>query len=61
MLSPPEVSKMIKKMIESRYNYDDDYPTIFDDGRLVFVDQKFWQNDTQQVITKTFLEQFFLF
>ena len=44
LLSPPEVSKMIKKMIESQYNYDDGYPTMFDDGRLVFVDQ----NDTQQ-------------
>ena len=52
LLSPPEVFKMIEK---TNLN-DDDYLTMFDDGRLVFVDQ----NDTQQVITKTFLEQFVL-
>ena len=43
-------------MIEKTNLNDDDYLTMFDDGRLVFVDQ----NDTQQVITKTFLEQFVL-
>ena len=48
LLSPPEVFKMIEK---TNLN-DDDYLTMFDDGRLVFVDQ----NDSQQVITKTFLE-----
>ena len=48
LLSPPEVFKMIEK---TNLN-DDDYLTMFDDGRIVFVDQ----NDTQQVITKTFLE-----
>ena len=52
LLSPPEVFKMIEK---TNLN-DDDYLTMFDDGRLVFVDQ----NDSQQVITKTFLEQFVL-